>query len=474
MESWEVMAMNMGATFYNGGPSSLAWGILLVVIGALAQSLSMAELAAIQPIAGAQYHWTSMLAPADYKRFITWMQGWITWFAWISALGGSTSSEANILLGLVTTNYPDTYVYKPWHLTMVIIAQLVVVGLINMYAFRTVPYMELFAGVLHVILFFIFLIVLLVTSPRPFSTASFVFTETQINSGWSNQYVSWNLGLLVPAWGFIGFDGVNHMSEEVKKAKHAVPRVMVYSILLNGILAYAIVLVLLFAIGNQTDVLDSSYPVIPLCINAAGQRGGTAMVVGLLVVTFFVVAASLASVSRITWAWARDGGLPKWFAKIHPVHRVPIRALLLPILIVTLLSLFAVGNTATTTVFSAFTALSSLGLYSSYIIAISCILHARLTDRLGDTPSHAVQFGEWRLPRGVGLPMNIYALIWTMYLTIWLPFPTTIPVTGTGMNYAGPIFAFVVLAALGWWVVYGRRKWAGLNRGAIENVVRGE
>jgi choline transport protein len=471
MESWEVMAMNMGATFYNGGASSLAWGILLVVIGALAQSLSMAELASIQPIAGAQYHWTSMLAPADYKRFITWMQGWITWFAWISALGGSTSSEANILLGLVTTNYPDTYVYKPWHLTMVIIAQLFVVGLINMYAFRVVPYMELGAGILHVILFFIFMIVLLATSPKPFSSASFVFTNTQVNSGWSSQYVSWNLGLLVPAWGFIGFDGVNHMSEEVRKAKHAVPRVMVYSILMNGVLAYAIILVLLFVIGDQTDVLDSYYPIIPLCLNAAGQRGGTAMVVGLLIVTFFVVAASLASVSRITWAWARDGGLPKWFAQIHPVYRVPIRSLLLPIVIVTLLSLFAVGNTATTTVFSAFTALSSLGLYSSYIIAISCILHARLTGRLGDTPHHAVQFGEWRLPRGFGIPINIYALVWTMYLTVWLPFPTTIPVTGTGMNYAGPIFGFVVLAALGWWWVYGRRKWEGLDRGAIENVV---
>lgn len=56
MSSWEVVAMNMGATFYNGGPQALAWGILLVVAGALALSMSMAELASIQPIAGAQYH----------------------------------------------------------------------------------------------------------------------------------------------------------------------------------------------------------------------------------------------------------------------------------------------------------------------------------------------------------------------------------------------------------------------------------
>ncbi|KAK2739314.1 amino acid permease [Colletotrichum kahawae] len=61
MSSWEVMAMDMGATFYNGGPQTLAWGIILVVVGAMAQALSMAELATIQPIAGAQYHWTHFL-----------------------------------------------------------------------------------------------------------------------------------------------------------------------------------------------------------------------------------------------------------------------------------------------------------------------------------------------------------------------------------------------------------------------------
>jgi choline transport protein len=69
------MSRNLYSVFYNGGPQTLAWGILIVVAGACAQSASMAEMAAIQPIAGAQYHWTHMLAPQRYKKFITWMQG---------------------------------------------------------------------------------------------------------------------------------------------------------------------------------------------------------------------------------------------------------------------------------------------------------------------------------------------------------------------------------------------------------------
>ena len=66
--------MNMGAAFYNGGPQAFSWGVLAVITGALVQALSMAELAAIQPISGAQYHWTELLAPERCRRFITWMQ----------------------------------------------------------------------------------------------------------------------------------------------------------------------------------------------------------------------------------------------------------------------------------------------------------------------------------------------------------------------------------------------------------------
>lgn len=220
-------------------PQTLAWGIVAVVLGAVAQASSMAELASIQPIAGAQYHWTHHLAPERQKRFITWMQGWVTWFAWVSALAGSTSSEGNILLGLVKTNHP-WYNYQPWHLTVVIIGQLVAAGLLNTYAFRAVPWLEVVGAVLHVVLFFVFVIVLVALSPR--HDARFVFFGTSTESGWHDAMVSWNLGLLVPAWGFVGFDGVVHMSEEVKQARSAVPRAMIWTVVFNGILAYVMVL----------------------------------------------------------------------------------------------------------------------------------------------------------------------------------------------------------------------------------------
>lgn len=70
-----LLDRNLWFALYNGGPQTFAWSVVIVYAGALAQSASLAEMASIQPIAGAQYHWTYHLAPERWKRLITWMQG---------------------------------------------------------------------------------------------------------------------------------------------------------------------------------------------------------------------------------------------------------------------------------------------------------------------------------------------------------------------------------------------------------------
>jgi hypothetical protein len=59
--------------------------------------------------------------------------------------------------------------------------------------------------------------------------------------------------------------------------------------------------------------------------------------------------------------------------------------------------------------------------------------------------------------------INIFALGYTAYVMVFLPFPSTLPVIGTNMNYALPIFTFTFFAALGVWVIWGNRNWKGLD-----------
>lgn len=92
-----------------------------------------------------------------------------------------------------------------------------------------------------------------------------------------------------------------------------------------------------------------------------------------------------------------------------------------------------------------------------------CMIYARL----GPEP---VKLGEWNLGRA-GLPVNIFALTYTIYVMIWLPFPATLPVTGVNMNYAGPIFIAVFIFAISLWFLRARKHWPGPNEKIVRLVV---
>lgn len=75
-------------------------------------------------------------------------------------------------------------------------------------------------------------ITLLSTAPK--SSAKFVFTNFNNETGWSNG-VSWILGLLQSALSLIGFDAATHMAEEMPRPSTDVPRAMLYAIGVGGV-----------------------------------------------------------------------------------------------------------------------------------------------------------------------------------------------------------------------------------------------
>jgi choline transport protein len=52
------------------------------------------------------------------------------------------------------------------------------------------------------------------------------------------------------------------------------------------------------------------------------------------------------------------------------------------------------------------------------------------------------KLGNW------GVPINMFSLAYLLYVIIWMPFPTMLPVTGKNINYAGPILLFIIFAAV--------------------------
>jgi hypothetical protein len=57
-----------------------------------------------------------------------------------------------------------------------------------------------------------------------------------------------------------------------------------------------------------------------------------------------------------------------------------------------------------------------------------------------------------------GVIINILAVVYLIYVVIWMPFPQMLPVTASNMNYAGPVLGAVIIGALLDWAISGRKR----------------
>lgn len=192
---------NLVFALINGGPRTLFFGMIIAVIVALAQAACLGEMASMIPFAGAQYHWTFHMAPKRIKMFATWIQGWTTWFGYVAL----QAALANILVvqleSLITLN-SETYVAGGWKTSVLVIACAVFQGLVNVYAFRVIPWLEMISSILYIGLLVLVLVVFVVMVP---SHEASLLLKPMIASGWDhNPYVSWHLGMLTCIFSITG------------------------------------------------------------------------------------------------------------------------------------------------------------------------------------------------------------------------------------------------------------------------------
>lgn len=116
-----------------------------------------------------------------------------------------------------------------------------------------------------------------------------------------------------------------------------------------------------------------------------------------------------------------------------------------------LLSLINIGSS---TALNAVVSLSSIALYVSYLIPITLLLTKRIRNE-------SVAWGPFHLNPRLGILVNIYAIIYAVFICVFLPFPPYTPVTATNMNYAGPVFSALIIIALGYWFFRGRKFYQG-------------
>ncbi|KAI1612030.1 amino acid/polyamine transporter I [Exophiala viscosa] len=451
--SWEFATSLIGSTFTNGGPVAVVYGFITTFFGILAINASLAEMASMYPVAGGQYFWTFHFAPPRIRVFLSYFQGWLTSIAWQVGFVSTTVFLAEQIEGLIVLNH-SSYVPKSWH-TFLLMIMFSLVGLVMLtLGKKALPVMQTVSGITHIVFFLVITIVLLSMSKK--ASSEFVWTKFVNNSGWSNNGVSFCIGLLLPAFSISGADGCVHMSEEVRNASLNIPRAFVYTLLINGTMAFAFMVVSLYCITDLDTVLDTptGFPIIQIFYQATNSKAAaTIMDVMMMTIQITCSFCLLAAASRLAWSFSREGGFPgaKTLAKVDPRLEVPLNAIYLSVTISIVLSVIVIGSSVA---LEAIVSLCTLAAFMSYTLPIGSFLWFRLTQT---TP---IAYGPWKLGRW-GVPINIFALCWCIFFVVILPFPSVMPVTAEDMNYAGPIAVGVFCVLTVDWMLRARYHYFG-------------
>ncbi|KAJ6783030.1 hypothetical protein PWT90_01852 [Aphanocladium album] len=452
LNSWTALAASINLALPSGGPSSVLWGLMVGGICNLALAASLAEFLSAYPTAGGQYHWAAIVSWRSVSCGVSYVTGWINVSGWValSATGGLLASQfiMNIIV-LLHSNYET----KPWHQFLLYSAITLIALLINTFLTRLLPYLTKAAFFWSIAGFVIISITVLACASPNYQSASWVYGEFFNRSGWPDG-LAWLLGLLQGAFALTGFDATAHMIEEIPEPHIRGPKIMIYCILIGMFTGFIFLSCIFFCVTNVEQVIVSPRgPLLELFMQATGSpAGSTCLMMFPLICVIFAVTSIMCTSSRMTWAFARDKGMPfsATFAKVDPKLDLPLNALLWTAAWVIAFGLILLGSSAA---FNAITSASVVALGITYAIppTINCL---RLRRALPENRT-------FKLTGATGWILNVIGILWTILTTVLFLFPPELPTTASNMNYCIVAFGVMFFIAGGTWLASGSRHYRG-------------
>jgi amino acid transporter len=343
-----ITAFGNGLSAAGGASIGIGWpvGALFAFIVAMA----MGQIASAYPTAGGLYHWSSILGGRGW--------GWATaWFNLLGLVFVVASVDVGLFLlfnGLIMTPFFGVdltqlgnigFFGAPFNVPQFIIVTLIVVtqALFNHFGIRVTTLLTDFSGYLIFATAIVLTIALLAFAPSLDFSRLFIFTNytgTTVGSG-DTAYTLWPatdsmlkaflLGLLLVCYTITGFDASAHTSEETRDAARIVPRGMMQSVFWSGLFGYIMVCAFVLAMSSVAEGVAQGGSVFYWLLGNSAMpnflRG--LLSVGIVVSNYLCALAGLTSLSRMTYAFARDGGLPFSSAlkTVSTVYRTPVVAI---------------------------------------------------------------------------------------------------------------------------------------------------
>jgi APA family basic amino acid/polyamine antiporter len=299
------VGLTLGAGIYvligeaTGFAGNSVWiSFLLGTIVAMFAGLSYAELTALFPKAAAEY---TFVKHAFKNNFLAFIIGWLTAIT-------SMITAATVSLGF------GGYLAQFVNLPITISAILLIVGLsvvnfigIKESAWANTIFAIITAGGLVLIIFL---------------GMTYETTEPIDYFEMPNGTIGIILAFVLIFFAFIGFEDMANVAEEVKKPKKTLPRAIVLTVIITGII-YLLVSLSVVRVVNWEELGQSAAPLAAVAERSLGIGGSITLSAIALFATASTVLITLVAGSRILYGMAKSKSLPLSLCKIHSKTKTP-------------------------------------------------------------------------------------------------------------------------------------------------------
>lgn len=347
-----INSLGQATSGAGGAAIGIGWPVGCILSGLFA--LALAQISSSFPTAGGLYHWGSILG----NRFTGWLSAWLNLLGLITVLGAINVGTYYFFFGAFGApmfGMEDTLVNRVAFVAVITGLQ----ALINHFGIGLTAKLTDFSGYIIFLGAIALTVVCLAFAPSYEVSRLWTFANYTGTEGASTVWpiavsagMAFVLGLLLPVYTITGYDASAHTSEETKNAAMSVPQGMVTSVLWSGLFGWLMLCSFVLMIPNMDEAAKQGWNVFFWAMDAQVPATVKQILYVIIFISQFLCGlATVTSVSRMIFAFARDGGLPgsAALAKVSTAHRSPVAAIwtgsILSVLFVWFTSLITIAGT---------------------------------------------------------------------------------------------------------------------------------
>jgi amino acid transporter len=429
-----VLLFGYGLKFAGPIVNSVGWPV--VSLFTLAVAASMAEIASAYPTAGGLYFWSLRLGGPRWG----WLTAWLNMIGQVTITGGINIAAAIYLIGAATRIFAlqGTFLTNWYFQLAVMIVILLPQVLINVYGIRLTARLSDVSVWWH-IGGVLLLTILLTMFGRHHNPPAFLFTFAPTVDAYATSAtlavadfatpsplfrlfpalavfyraapaaLLFVLALLQAQWTYTGYDASAHVAEETKMARLNSAWGIFLSVAVSAVVGWIMLLVLTWCIpnGDIATTAADPYPVLYIVANNLPTFAANLMAIIIGGAMWLCGLASVTSMGRMWYAFARDDGMPgsSFLKRVNGTHRTPVNAIIVTSALSILVCVYAAA-------FYVVTSISTITLYLAYLIPIALHLRHRLPRDMA----------PWSLGR-LGPAINVVAVVWCVFIAIVFMLP---------------------------------------------------